>query len=63
MAIIDKNIISLRLHEYYKEHYGELDSDIWFEKPAVNVWVFKREDQIITRKFDIKNGEITTKTE
>ncbi|MDO4754766.1 MAG: hypothetical protein Q4A54_00330 [Parabacteroides sp.] len=63
MAILDKNEINNNLINYYKENFGELDTDEWFEQPAVNVLVFKRDGKVITIKFNIKNGEIETVTE
>ena len=60
MAILDKNKIKKSLISYYKENFGELNTDEWFEQTAVNVLVFKRDEKIITIKFNIKDGEIET---
>ena len=43
MGIISKEKIGEILQKYYVEHYGERETDVWFEQSAVNVWVFKRD--------------------
>ena len=63
MAILDKNEITESLMNYYKTNFGELETDEWYEQPAVNLSVLKRENKIITIKFNIKNGEIDVVTE
>ncbi|MBE6789388.1 MAG: hypothetical protein E7539_07005 [Ruminococcaceae bacterium] len=56
--IFDKDLYARKLHNYYAEHYGEKETDIWYEQPAVNVWVFGRDDQIITLKSNVLTGEV-----
>lgn len=56
MRLLDKQEISQFLYEFYKETYGELETDKWFEQPAVNVWVFERDGKIITLKCHILTG-------
>ena len=63
MNILEKNEINQLLYDYYKENYGELKTDKWFEQPAVNVWVFGREEKIITLKCHILNGNVEAKEE
>lgn len=63
MAILDKNEITKSLMNYYITNFGELETDEWYEQPAVNVLVFKRDNKIITIKLSIKNGEIEVVTE
>lgn len=46
------------LRNYYLEHYGEEESDIWYEQPAVNVWVFGRGDKIISLKSHVLTCEV-----
>ena len=58
MGIFDKDKFNRNLYEYYIKHYGERDTDIWYEQPAVNVWVFGRDGKIITLKSHILTGEI-----
>ena len=63
MEILKKEKFSEYLHEYYREHYGEKDTDIWYEQPAVNVWVFCRDGKFITLKSHILTGEVTEQIE
>ena len=39
MKILKNEELDTRLEEYYKEHYGEMDSDTWYEQPAANAHV------------------------
>lgn len=63
MSIFDKEMYAKKLREYYLKNYGEKETDIWYEQPAVNVWVFGRGEQIITLKSHILTGEVTEKVE
>lgn len=63
MGLLEKQEISKFLYEFYKEKYGELETDKWFEQPAVNVWVFERDGKIITLKCHILTGEVEAKEE
>ena len=63
MKILKNEELDTRLEEYYKEHYGEMDSDIWHEQPAANVWVFQRGKKIITLKSHILTGDVTEMVE
>lgn len=56
--ILKKEELNQKLYEYYIEHYGEKESDIWFDQPAVNVWVFKRDNQYISLKAHILSGKV-----
>ena len=47
------------LLEYYMENYGENEEDLFYEKPANNVIVFKRGNKIITLKSHVLTGEVT----
>ena len=58
MNILTKDEFNQKLHEYYLEHYGERDTDVWYDQPAVNVWVFKRDGKYISLKAHILTGEI-----
>lgn len=57
--IFDKELYTKNLREYYVKNYGERETDIWYEQPAVNVWVFGRDSKIITLKSDIRTGKVT----
>ncbi len=59
MAILTKEQFNSNLYKYYVEHYGERDTDEWYEQPAVNVWVFGRDGKYITLKSHILTGEVT----
>lgn len=63
MAVFDKELYNRNLYKYYIEHYGERDTDEWYEQPAVNVWVFGRDGKIITLKSHILTGEISVTIE
>ena len=59
MEILKKEQFNEYLSKYYKDHYGEKDTDIWYEQPAVNVWIFCRDGKFITLKSHILTGEVT----
>ena len=61
--ILNKSEMSQNLYDYYKEVYGEKDTDYWYEQPAVNVWVFRRDNKVITLKSHILTGEVDVKEE
>lgn len=61
--ILTKEEIAVQLHAYYTDNYGEMDSDIWYDQPAVNVWAFGREGRMITLKCHILTGEVEEFTE
>ena len=63
MAILNKEKLEQCLNEYYEEHYGRQNTDIWYEQPAVNVWVFGRDGKIITLKTHLLTGAVTEKIE
>lgn len=63
MGILTKEQCAEKLHEYYMKNYGERDTDKWYEQPAVNVWVFRRDNRIITLKSHILTGEVEEQTE
>ena len=58
MKILTKEELNKKLYEYYIKNYTEKDTDEWFEQPAVNVWVFKRDDKYISLKAHILSGEV-----
>lgn len=63
MEFLDKEMYNTNLYKYYKEHYGERDTDEWHEPPAVNVWWFVRDGELITLTSHIFTGEVTARTE
>lgn len=58
MKILTKEELNKKLYEYYIKNYTEKDTDEWFDQPAVNVWVFKRDDKYISLKAHILSGEV-----
>lgn len=63
MNILDKEMYTKKLREYYVNNYGEKETDIWYEQPAVNAWVFERDNDIVTLKSHILTGEVTEQVE
>ena len=63
MNILNKEMYTKILHEYYLTHYGDRKTDVWYEQPAVNVWVFSRDNKIITLKSHVLTGEVTEQIE
>lgn len=61
--ILGKEKFTKRLQDYYISHYGEETTDVWYEQPAVNVWVFSRNGKIITLKSHVLTGEVTHQVE
>ena len=59
MRILSKLEYAEHLHNYYTDHYGERDTDIWYEQSAVNVWVFGRDGKTISLKSHILTGDVT----
>ena len=58
MEILEKEVLNQKLYTYYKEKFGEKESDFFYEQPAANVFVFKRENKVITLKCHILKGTI-----
>ena len=50
------------LKDYYKENFGERETDVWYECSAVNVLVFSRDGKLITLQCHIFNGEVTERS-
>lgn len=50
-----------RLDKYYKEHFGERDTDDWYVNPAINKWKFERDGKIIILVCDMQTGKVTEK--
>lgn len=56
--MLTKDKLNESLSEYYKKHCGQRDTDIWYEQPAANVWVFGRDEKIITLKSHLLTGKV-----
>ena len=63
MSLLTKNQFTEILREYYLNNYGERNTDIWYDQPAVNVWVFSRDGKIITLKSHVITGKVTEQIE
>ena len=42
---------------------GELETNIWYEQPATNVWLFERNGKLITLKCHILTGKVEAQEE
>lgn len=56
--ILEKEEFEKIIYDYYLEHYGEQETDVCLESPAVNVRTFLRDGKYITLKSHILTGEI-----
>ncbi|MBE6021214.1 MAG: hypothetical protein E7228_05685 [Clostridiales bacterium] len=63
MRILTREQFNEKLYQHYISHYGEKDTDVWYEQPAVNVWVFGRDGKYITLKSHILTGEVEEQIE
>ena len=58
MKLLTEKQLHTRLNKYYKEHYGERDTDEWAVNPALNRWRFIRDGKIINLVCDIETGKV-----
>lgn len=58
MKLLTEKQLHTRLNKYYKEHYGERDTDEWYTNPALNRWKFIRDGKIINLVCDIETGKV-----
>lgn len=63
MSVLTKGTIHEKLVKYYMAQYGLQKTDIFYEQPAVNVMIFRRNNKTIAIKCHIVTGEITEYTE
>ena len=63
MNVFNKVLYTEKLQAYYESRYGKRETDLWYEQPAVNVWVFGRDNQIITLKSHVITGDVTETVE
>lgn len=59
MNILTKTQIHEKLQTYYQENYGNNDEDMWYPSPAANVWMFCRDNKIITLQCHMLTGIVT----
>jgi hypothetical protein len=48
-----------KLNNYYKEHYGESDTDEWHVNPSPNIWKFIRNGKTIILEYNMETGKIS----
>lgn len=56
--ILTEKQLHTRLDNYYKEHFGDSDTDEWYVNPADNVWKFVRNGRVIILECNKVTGEI-----
>ena len=59
--ILTEKQIHNRLDKFYKEHFGDRDTDEWYVNPKYNVWKFERNGEIIILECNMCTGEVTIK--
>lgn len=59
MKTLTEKQLHSRLNKYYKEHYGDRDTDEWYVNPAENVWKFERNGRTIILVCNVQTGEVT----
>lgn len=47
-----------KLNKYYKEYYGERDTDEWYVNPAPNIWKFIRDGKTIILEYNELTGKV-----
>ena len=61
--ILTKPELNELLMDYYRQEYGQRDTDRWYDVTAVNVKVFARDGELISLKCHPTTGVVTAKTE
>lgn len=56
--ILTEKQLHTRLNNYYKEHFGDRDTDEWYVNPSDNVWKFVRNGRTIILECNKITGEI-----
>lgn len=59
MKALTEKQLQTRLNNYYKKHFGELDTDEWYVNPADNMWKFERDGKTIVLVCDMYSGKVT----
>ena len=57
--LLTEKQLHTRLDNYYKEHFGNRDTDEWYVNPADNIWKFERNGRTIILECDKATGKIT----
>ena len=58
MKVLTEKQLHNRLYKYYKEYFGELDSDEWYVNPSDNVWKFVRDGETIVLECNKTTGRV-----
>ena len=58
MKTLTEKQLNSKLNKYYKQHYGERDTDEWYVNPAPNIWKFIRDRKTIILECDKETGKI-----
>lgn len=58
MKTLTEKQLNSKLNKYYKQHYGERDTDEWYVNPAPNIWKFIRDGKTIILECDKETGKI-----
>ena len=56
--ILSNQELEAKIMDYYREVYGERESDVWCDAPAANVRTFLRDGKFISLKSHILTGEV-----
>lgn len=63
MKMLTKEELTRRLCAFYRANFDQRKTEVWYEQPAANVWVFGQGDKIFTLKCHLLNGEVTQRVE
>lgn len=61
MKTLTEKQLHNKLNKYYKQYYGELDTDEWYINPAPNIWKFNRDGKTIILEYNLETGKILEK--
>lgn len=61
MKYLTEKQLHTKLDNFYKEHFGDRDTDEWHVNPAENIWKFVRNGRTIILECDKTTGEITVR--
>ena len=63
MKMLTKEELTRKLCAFYQANFDQRKTEVWFEQPAANVWVFGQGNKIITLKCHLISGEVTQRVE
>ena len=59
MKQLTEKQIHNKLNKYYKQYYGDKDTDEWYVNPNPYTWKFIRNGRTIILKYNIETDKIT----